>query len=56
MTVVTPGFHFQSSGCDDNRYDMRPFLYGDWELQFKEIDRLVSLKADKKLMVKQYMY
>lgn len=41
MTVVTPGFHFQSSSCDDNRFDMRPFLYADWEHQFKEIDRLV---------------
>lgn len=29
MTVVTPGFHYQSSSCDDNRYDMRPFLYNN---------------------------
>lgn len=56
MTVVTPGFHFQSSSCDDNRFDMRPFLYGDWALQFKEIDRLVALRPDTKVMVKDYMY
>lgn len=43
QTTVTPAMHFQASSCDDNRYDMRPFLYNtDWTFQFKEIDKRVK--------------
>lgn len=43
QTTVTPSMHFQPSSCDDNRYDMRPFLYNaDWTFQFKEIDKRVK--------------
>lgn len=31
MTVLTPGYHAEGYGNDDNRFDHRPFLYGDWE-------------------------
>jgi NAD+ synthase (glutamine-hydrolysing) len=27
QTTTTPSFHYQSSSCDDNRFDMRPYLY-----------------------------
>lgn len=43
QTTVTPSMHFQASSCDDNRFDMRPFLYNcDWTFQFKEIDKRVK--------------
>lgn len=43
QTTITPSMHFQSSSCDDNRFDMRPFLYNcDWTFQFNEIDKRVK--------------
>jgi|JI61114C2RNA_FD_contig_91_927953_length_870_multi_2_in_0_out_0_2 hypothetical protein len=39
--------HFQASSCDDNRFDMRPFLYNcDWTFQFNEIDKRVKQLND----------
>lgn len=41
-TVVPPGYHCKGYGCDDNRYDMRQFLYDStWEHQFQKIDQMV---------------
>jgi NAD+ synthase (glutamine-hydrolysing) len=46
MTTITPGYHAESYGNDDNRYDLRPFLYNNsWEYQFEKIDALVAGKA-----------
>ena len=43
MATVTPGFHYEPEGCDDNRLDMRPILYEtDWEYQFGLIDKQVA--------------
>jgi NAD+ synthase (glutamine-hydrolysing) len=44
-TVLTPLLQFDASGCDDNRYDLRQFLYNQsWTSQFLEIDSfLLSL-------------
>ncbi len=43
MTTITPSFHYDPESCDDNRFDMRPFLYEtDWSLQFAEIDDLLE--------------
>ena len=39
MTVVTPSYHAENYSPDDNRYDLRPFLYRvDWKWQFDAID------------------
>lgn len=36
--------HYSASSCDDNRFDMRPFLYNnEWTFQFNEIDKRVKL-------------
>ena len=38
-TVLTPSYHAENYGTDDNRFDMRQFLYDvTWETQFKAID------------------
>lgn len=43
MTVITPAFHYNPEGCDDNRYDMRPILYStDWSYQFEVLDERVK--------------
>uniref|UniRef100_A0AAR2KCB6 Glutamine-dependent NAD(+) synthetase n=1 Tax=Pygocentrus nattereri TaxID=42514 RepID=A0AAR2KCB6_PYGNA len=39
MTTVTPSYHAESYGPDDNRFDLRPFLYNTrWSWQFRCID------------------
>ena len=48
MTTITPGFHYEPVGCDDNRLDMRPLLYEtDWAHQFEQIDMAVEKILEK---------
>jgi NAD+ synthase (glutamine-hydrolysing) len=43
MTTLTPSYHAESYSPDDNRYDLRPFLYNTaWERQFAAIDADVT--------------
>ena len=43
MTVLTPAYHAESYSPDDNRFDLRPFLYRvSWPWQFRSIDRAVK--------------
>lgn len=43
MTTLTPAYHAESYGPDDNRFDLRPFLYNTrWSWQFRSIDNQVS--------------
>ncbi|XP_066556688.1 glutamine-dependent NAD(+) synthetase [Amia ocellicauda] len=43
MTTVTPAYHAENYSPDDNRYDLRPFLYNTrWPWQFRCIDEQVS--------------
>ena len=52
MTVLTPSYHAEAYGTDDNRFDLRQFLYDSkWELQFSEIDKIV-LEYEKKQIEK----
>ncbi|KAL6349388.1 hypothetical protein AAG906_034045 [Vitis piasezkii] len=48
MTVLTPAYHAESYSPEDNRFDLRQFLYNArWPYQFRKIDQLVSeLDAD----------
>ncbi|BHF63543.1 Glutamine-dependent NAD(+) synthetase [Sparganum proliferum] len=42
-TVLPPAYHTESYSADDNRFDLRPFLYPvDWTHQFASMDRLVE--------------
>ena len=43
MTTVTPSYHAESYSPDDNRFDLRPFLYNTrWTWQFRCIDNQVA--------------
>ena len=43
MTVLTPSYHAESYSPDDNRFDLRQFLYNvRWSWQFRKIDKLVE--------------
>lgn len=43
MTTLTPSYHAESYSPDDNRFDLRPFLYPSrFPFQFRKIDELVK--------------
>ncbi|XP_021258369.1 glutamine-dependent NAD(+) synthetase isoform X2 [Numida meleagris] len=43
MTTLTPSYHAENYSPDDNRFDLRPFLYNTtWSWQFRCIDKQVS--------------
>ncbi|KAG5249468.1 glutamine-dependent NAD(+) synthetase [Salix suchowensis] len=43
MTVMTPSYHAESYSPEDNRFDLRQFLYNArWPYQFSKIDELVK--------------
>ncbi|KAF9977179.1 glutamine-dependent NAD(+) synthetase [Actinomortierella ambigua] len=43
MTTLTPAYHAESYSPDDNRFDLRPFLYNaSWAWQFEKIDKTVA--------------
>lgn len=46
MCTLTPSYHAEAYSPDDNRFDLRPFLYNTaWPRQFAAIDRLVEQAA-----------
>ncbi|XP_041844861.1 glutamine-dependent NAD(+) synthetase [Melanotaenia boesemani] len=48
MTTVTPSYHAESYSPDDNRFDLRPFLYNTrWTWQFRCIDNQMSQMETK---------
>ncbi|KAG5438785.1 hypothetical protein PCANB_002505 [Pneumocystis canis] len=48
MTTLTPACHVGSCSLDDNRYDLRPFLYNTkWSWQFKRIDDELEILKTK---------
>jgi len=48
MTTLTPSYHAESYSPDDNRFDLRPFLYPSrFPWQFRKIDELAEVLPDK---------
>ncbi|KDE06383.1 hypothetical protein MVLG_03290 [Microbotryum lychnidis-dioicae p1A1 Lamole] len=48
MTTITPSYHAEAYTCDDNRADLRPFLYPSrWPWQFRKIDETAQILPDK---------
>jgi NAD+ synthase (glutamine-hydrolysing) len=43
LTTLTPSYHAEAYSTDDNRFDLRPFLYNaSWKWQFNKIDRFAE--------------
>ena len=43
MCTITPAYHAEGYSPDDNRFDLRQFLYNTkWTRQFSVIDKLVE--------------
>ncbi|KAJ8457402.1 hypothetical protein ONZ45_g18326 [Pleurotus djamor] len=48
MTTITPAYHAESYSPDDNRFDLRPFLYpARFPWQFKKIDEVAAALPDR---------
>ncbi|KAL2076248.1 hypothetical protein VTL71DRAFT_1191 [Oculimacula yallundae] len=56
MTTLTPSYHAEAYGPDDNRFDMRPFLYPNMDWAYAKIERTLAAMGDlatKKLDAKK---
>ncbi|KAL5633160.1 hypothetical protein ACGC1H_003600 [Rhizoctonia solani] len=48
MTTLTPSYHAESYSPDDNRFDLRPFLYNArFPFQFAKIDEIAKKLPDR---------
>lgn len=48
MTTLTPSYHAEQYSPDDNRFDLRPFLYPSrFPWQFKKIDEVAATLPDR---------
>ena len=48
MCTITPSYHAEGYSPDDNRFDLRQFLYNvKWPRQFMQIDKLVKEAEEK---------
>ncbi|KAG8830868.1 glutamine-dependent NAD(+) synthetase [Serendipita sp. 400] len=48
MTTLTPSYHAESYSPDDNRFDLRPFLYpANFPFQFAKIDTVAQTLPDR---------
>ena len=48
MTILTPSYHVENYSIDDNRFDLRQYLYNsDWTFQFSKIDEIVNIMEEK---------
>ena len=47
MTTITPSYHAEAYSPDDNRFDLRQFLYNTrWTRQFAVIDEMVTRQTE----------
>ncbi|KAF7918468.1 uncharacterized protein EAE98_009711 [Botrytis deweyae] len=56
MTTLTPSYHAEQYSPDDNRYDLRPFLYPGFSFAYRKIEKALSamgVAADKKPEVEE---
>lgn len=51
MTTLTPSLHVESYSLDDNRYDLRQFLYNTyWTFQFNQLEKFVRDDSFSKIV------
>lgn len=51
MTTLTPSYHAENYSPEDNRFDLRQFLYNTrWPWQFRRIDKLVDARKDRLIL------
>lgn len=47
MTTLTPSYHAESYSPDDNRFDLRPFLYPAFTAPYRKIEKLLERMGDR---------
>lgn len=50
MTVLTPSYHAESYSPDDNRYDLRPFLYPGFGWAWGKVERWLAAYEGREQM------
>ena len=47
MTVLTPSYHAEQYSPDDNRFDLRPFLYPSFSWPYRKMEENVKLWEER---------
>jgi NAD+ synthase (glutamine-hydrolysing) len=47
MTTLTPSYHAEQYSPDDNRFDLRPFLYPGWQWAWDKIEKKIAAMGDR---------
>lgn len=47
MTTLTPSYHAEAYGTDDNRFDLRPFLYPGFEHAYRKIEATIARMGER---------
>lgn len=47
MTTLTPSYHAEQYSPDDNRFDLRPFLYPGWDWAWRKIEKSITNMGEK---------
>ncbi|KAK2624616.1 hypothetical protein QTJ16_005809 [Diplocarpon rosae] len=47
QTTITPAYHMEAYGVDDNRFDMRPFLYPSFQWAYAKIERSIKWMGEE---------
>ena len=56
MCTITPAYHAEGYSPDDNRFDLRQFLYNvRWDRQFSVIDQLVERREQSAEEMAEHM-
>ena len=50
MTTITPAYHAEQYSPDDNRFDLRPFLYPSW-FGFQAIEKKIAAMGESGIKV-----
>ena len=45
--TLTPSYHAEQYSPDDNRFDLRPFLYPGWDWAYKKIEKAISAMGER---------
>ncbi|KAI9829254.1 MAG: hypothetical protein M1819_006434 [Sarea resinae] len=46
QTTITPAYHMEAYGVDDNRFDMRPFLYPSFQWAYQKIEKAIEAMGE----------
>ncbi|KUJ17506.1 glutamine-dependent NAD(+) synthetase-like protein [Mollisia scopiformis] len=54
MTTITPSYHAENYSPDDNRFDLRPFLYPGWDWAWKKVEGRLAAMGERATQIPQH--